>query len=85
MDKLFVVNDVTKKIEEIHDATKATMSEALAYILKKDEPKGNCSCIYKGRNQHCPTFSYSNKEVPEYSVHDLSRIGSSKRKLVERV
>jgi len=85
LDKLFIVNDVGDKIKEIHDATKTTMSEALAYILKKGEPKGNCSCLYKGRNQHCPTFSYSNKKVPGYSVHDLSRIGSSKRKLKDLI
>jgi hypothetical protein len=41
------------------------------------EEKG-CECIYRGRNAQCTTFGYSNPEVPDYSVHDICRIGASK-------
>jgi len=47
------------------------------------EPSGPCSCIYKGRSKHCSTFRYSNPHVPDYSVHDISRIGNSPKKLKE--
>jgi hypothetical protein len=47
-------------------------------------PAGSCECLYKGRGRHCSTFKYSNPHVPEYSVHDISRIHKSKlEKLVE--
>ena len=51
------------------------------YLKNKKEPAGNCECIYSGRSRHCTTFAYTNSEVPAYSVHDISRIGSSKKKL----
>jgi len=34
-----------------------------------------------GRSRHCRTFSYSHPEIPDYSVHDIVRIGQSKKKL----
>jgi Domain of unknown function(DUF2779) len=34
-----------------------------------------------GRSRHCRTFSYSHPELPNYSVHDIVRIGQSKKKL----
>ena len=42
------------------------------------EEKG-CECLYRGRNAQCTTFTYSNPKVPEYSVHDINRIGGSKK------
>ncbi|HEY9586132.1 MAG TPA: DUF2779 domain-containing protein [Candidatus Paceibacterota bacterium] len=78
--KLFKTADrteiVLKKLPEIE----AKMEAAKEYLAKKEEPKGNCDCIYRGRSQHCETFAYSN-DVPEYSVHDLARIGASGDKL----
>jgi len=44
------------------------------------EEKG-CECLYRGRSAHCATFGYSNPQVPQYSIYDLSRIGSSKNLL----
>jgi hypothetical protein len=61
------------------------MEEAYKYLSADREPVGPCSCFYKGRSSHCTTFEYNNKElnVPNYSVHDLNRIGNSKKYLTE--
>ncbi len=85
LGQLFVADDVTQKIAEIKEATIEKMNRAKAYLSQEEEPSGLCSCIYKGRNGHCTTFSYSNPEIPSYSVHNLSRIGASKAKLKELV
>jgi hypothetical protein len=61
------------------------MAEALEYLSQEKEPRGYCACVYKGRSGHCATFSYSNPTVPEYGIHDLARIGLSKKKLIELV
>jgi len=50
-------------------------------LLSENEPIGHCSCVYKGRSQHCTTFWYSNPDIPSYSVHDISHIGASPKKL----
>ncbi|MFA6354922.1 MAG: DUF2779 domain-containing protein [Candidatus Paceibacterota bacterium] len=83
--ELFSVEDFTEKVMEIIDDLEEEMKNAYGILSNEIEPFGNCKCITRGRNSHCTTFSYSNPEIPEYSVHDISRIGSSKGKLAELI
>lgn len=83
--QLFSVEDFTERVMKIEDIVRDEMKNAYDILSKEEEPFGNCKCITRGRSSHCTTFSYSNPEVPEYSVHDISRIGSSKVKLAELV
>jgi hypothetical protein len=83
--RLFTIADVTDAVQKLTAATKAEMAIAQQYLSQDAEPKGHCDCIYKGRSNHCTAFRYSNPDVPEYSVHDLARIGSSKAKLAKLV
>lgn len=85
LNALFETDDVTEEVFELLDDVAKETATALDYLSKETEPKGHCSCIYKGRSAHCTTFSYSNPDLPEYGVHDLARIGSSKKKLQELV
>ncbi|MBI3631582.1 MAG: DUF2779 domain-containing protein [Candidatus Staskawiczbacteria bacterium] len=85
INKLFKITDVTEEVENIKEDVLQEMDVAMKYISQIDEPIGYCSCIYKGRSNHCSTFAYSNSKVPEYGVHDISRIGASKAKLQELV
>lgn len=83
--KLFAIDDVTAEITELLEKVSHEMQKALEYLSEEKEPSGHCDCIYKGRSSHCTTFSYSNPEVPEYGVHDIARIGLSKKKLIELI
>jgi hypothetical protein len=58
------------------------MTDAKTLVLREEEPRV-CDCIYKSRANHCPAFAYCHPDVPEYSVHDICRIGASKKKLRE--
>jgi len=82
---LFAAADMTGKVDEIAQTVAREMEEARTYLLSDAEPSGPCSCIYRGRSRHCSTFRYSNPHVPEYSVHDISRIGNSPKKLKEMI
>jgi hypothetical protein len=82
---LFVTTDMTTKVDEIAGTVIREIEEARPYLLSDVEPDGSCSCIYRGRSRHCSTFRYSNPHVPEYSVHDISRIGNSPKKLKEMI
>ncbi|PIR03780.1 MAG: hypothetical protein COV59_03855 [Candidatus Magasanikbacteria bacterium CG11_big_fil_rev_8_21_14_0_20_39_34] len=76
---VFVIEDVTDEVKEVVDEVSMEMDE-----MKKamNMPEGSgCACIYRGRSNQCTTFAYSNPKVPEYSIHDLHRIGLSKKKL----
>jgi len=83
--KLFKADDMTYEVEKISEAVSTEMQTALDYINNKKEPEGSCVCIYKGRSGHCTTFCHSNPHVPTYSIHDISRIGTSKRKIRELI
>lgn len=83
--ELFTIADVSAEVEGLIASVDTEAAEALKYLSQDAEPKGFCCCIYKGRSNHCSTFQYANPEVPEYSVHDIARIGSSKAKLKELV
>mgnify|MGYP001614184330 FL=1 len=85
LQKLFLIDDVTKEVTELLNDVSAEMEVALDYLSKDSEPKGACCCICKGRSKHCATFSHSNPDVPEYSIHDIARIGNSKKKLEELI
>ncbi|MBP7134203.1 DUF2779 domain-containing protein [Patescibacteria group bacterium] len=85
IQNLFKVEDVTAEVEELIEEVSVQMIEALEYLSQEAEPRGSCCCIYKGRSNHCSTFKHSNPQVPEYSIHDLARIGNSKKKLIELV
>ncbi len=78
---LFTTEDLTDMISERLDSINAKMEASRTYLTSLDEPKAGCDCNYLGRSRHCTTFRYSHPEVPDYSIHDLTRIGSSKKKL----
>jgi hypothetical protein len=61
------------------------METAKQYLNAEAEPEGHCTCVFKGRSKHCTTFAYNNPDIPEYSVHDIARIGSSKKKLIDLI
>ncbi|MDP3729618.1 MAG: DUF2779 domain-containing protein [bacterium] len=83
--KLFKSDDVTKEINDLCEEVVIEMDQALVYLSQKTEPIGSCYCIYKGRSNHCTTFNHSNPHIPKYGVHDITRIGLSKKKLAALV
>jgi hypothetical protein len=63
LGRLFVSVDMTSRVDQIADTVTKELDEARAYLLSDTEPKGPCSCIYKGRSRHCSTFRYSSPEL----------------------
>ena len=74
---LFVIVDLTDEVLEAQAEVSNQMNDLKTYLGMSEE-KG-CECLYRGHNAQCTTFRYSNPEVPEYSVHDIHRIGGSKK------
>ena len=81
VSELFTTEDVTTSVFDRLPDVEAKMAAAKEYLARTDEPSIGCECHYRGRSNQCTTFQYSHPEVPTYSVHDLSRIGASKKKL----
>ena len=85
IDVLFAREDFTDAVAAIRDEIAAEMDRAHDVLTLDVQPGGPCACLYKARGQHCRTFAQSNPGVPAYSVHDITRIGSSKKKLAELI
>lgn len=83
--ELLIIEDFTEEVMNIAEEVLAEMESAYDLLKLENKPTESCSCIIKGRSAHCSSFQYLNPKVPEYSVHDISRIGNSKKKLAELV
>lgn len=83
--ELFITLDVTEEVGKILADVDLDMQKALSYLSSQNEPEGSCTCIYKGRSSHCTTFPYSNPKYIDYGIHDLFKIGLSKKKLTDLV
>lgn len=80
-DDLFIIADLTDEVLAAQSEVQSQMNDLKVYLANPEE-KG-CECLYRGRNAQCATFAHSNPEVPEYSVHDINRIGGSKKLLYD--
>ncbi|MEI6266675.1 MAG: DUF2779 domain-containing protein [bacterium] len=74
---LFTTEDITNKLREIKSEIELMTTDALEYVHKHDEPK-TCSCRHKTKSNHCPTFTYFNPDIPEYSIYNLTRVSEKK-------
>ncbi len=78
---LFTIDDSSAQVNELAVGLFGEMQAAREYLNQASEPNAGCNCHLSGRSRHCQTFSYSHPEIPDYSVHDIVRIGQSKKKL----
>jgi len=78
IQELFQIDDVTDAANERVAEIESKMDGIRDYLNREDEPRGGCDCVYSSRRNHCTTFQYSNGHVPDYSVHDISRIHKTK-------
>lgn len=83
--QLFTREDFTDRVNPLLETVAAEMDAAHDLIHLPVLPEPPCACIYKGRSSHCTSFAHINPQVPDYSVHDLTRIGASPRRLAALV
>jgi len=81
LGSLLTREDYTDCVHAILPDIADEIALAIRTLDQQAPPSSPCDCIRKGRSAHCTTFGASNPDVPDYSVHDIARIGASKRKL----
>jgi hypothetical protein len=80
-NKLFVITNISDEIKEAQEKVQQEMKDIKRYLNMPEEK--SCECLYRGRSKQCTSFKYSNPEVPDYSIHDINRIGSNKKLLYD--
>lgn len=78
MEALFTIEDITEQVDTKLSGFGQDMETARWYLSEETEPSGACDCVYLGRKKHCTTIGYSHPSIPEYSVHDLTRVSKKK-------
>ena len=76
--ELFIKEDLTKEVEAITEDIVGQMAGVREYVERTEEPAGPCDCLYKTKINHCSTAWYSMPDLPDYSVHRISRINKTK-------
>lgn len=78
--ELLQVADITEEVKELESEIMLMIDDMKRLLDQEREPMP-CDCIYESRANQCPAFNYLYPDVPDYTVHDIVRIGSSKKKL----
>ncbi|AWX43615.1 hypothetical protein HME9304_00606 [Flagellimonas maritima] len=81
---LLTVTDVTDKVENAYSGIVNEIHTAVG-LLDKMPNLNHCSCLRKTRANHCETFTYFNKDLPQPSIYELKRLSEKKiNELVDR-
>lgn len=78
LESLFVMNRMNDKVAEKLPEVSIKIAEAVKFLSKGTIDENKCSCLYKSKGNHCASFDYFNKQIPEYSIYQLSRIRSER-------
>ncbi|GJM15938.1 MAG: hypothetical protein DHS20C13_12650 [Thermodesulfobacteriota bacterium] len=80
--ELFSITDVTDLVKEEYDNIESEAEKAMEFLTDKDVDLNSCSCLYSSRRNHCSSFKVLNQNVPDYSIHDISRISAKNLRLL---
>jgi hypothetical protein len=85
VQSLFTVDVISERVNSIFGSVTEEMAKAYETLQSDHEPPPPCCCLRKGRGRHCTTFAHTNPTVPDYSIHDITRISQKKlAQLVDR-
>jgi len=79
--ELIEKEEVNELVTAIYDQTVTEIQSALTLINRSEINENLCTCLDKTRSNHCDTFKYFNKDIPEHSIYELQRV--SKKKIQE--
>lgn len=76
--ELLEIVEVTQQLDTIYSTIVNEINAASNFIAKETINENECSCKYKTRRNHCDSFKYFNKDVPEFSIYEIARISAKK-------
>lgn len=82
-NELLNITDVTKELDGLYSTVVNEINAGVNFINKEIINQEECSCRYKTRSNHCDSFKYFNKDIPEYAIYEIGRI--SAKKVIELV
>lgn len=83
-EDLIKITDLTEEIDTMRIEIQTEIGTAKKTLALRKEPT-SCGCIYESLANQCAAFSYLYPNIPAYSIYNIARIGSSKKKLAALV
>lgn len=77
-NQLLEIEDVTEQIDAIYSGVVNEINSAVSFINRQIINFDFCSCREKTRSNHCDSFKYFNKDIPDYSIYEIGRISAKK-------
>ncbi len=77
-NQLLEIEDVTEQIDAIYSGVVNEINSAVNFINRQALRLTSCSCREKTRSNHCDSFRYFNKDIPDYSIYEIGRISAKK-------
>ncbi len=77
-NNLLEIEQITEAVDEIYPTVVNNINSASNFINKEAINETVCSCKHKTRSNHCDSFRYFNKTIPEYSIYEIGRISAKK-------
>lgn len=72
------VEDITEEVSQVEQEVIGQIKTALAFLNKPFIDESSCSCKLNTRSNHCDSFDYFNKDLPEQNIYMLNRISKKK-------
>jgi len=80
VEELLIVKDITEEIDTMRFEIQSAIGDAKNTLAITVE-YSTCDCFYNAPAHQCDAFSHLHPNIPSYSVYNIARIGSSKKKL----
>jgi len=79
-EELLKITDITEEIDTMRVEIQTEIGTAKKTLMITNEPD-QCACLYKSKAHQCSAFNHLYPTIPAYSIYNISRIGSSLKKL----
>jgi hypothetical protein len=76
--ELITFENVNEAVSDVYDRTVEEIKAALEHINREKITETSCTCLDTTRSNHCDTFSYFNKDIPEHSIYELNNLRDKK-------
>ena len=77
-EALLTFAKVTTDVRGIAEEIRAEIDQALVLLGATEIDESSCSCLTLSKANHCDSFAYFNKDIPNPSIYNLPRISKAK-------
>jgi hypothetical protein len=75
---LIASKNVKEEVAEVYDRTVEEIKAGLEHIKRDSINEDICTCLDTTQSNHCDTFTYFNKNIPDNSIYELNNIREKK-------